>query len=57
MKNQQEIKNKGSHQGNPIADRANNDLKSDKKQQGITNAGGQRSDQTSNKDNERKRGQ
>jgi hypothetical protein len=29
--------------------------KDDKKQQGITNGGGQRSDQTSNKDNQRKR--
>ncbi len=50
-------KNNQAVQGNPTADRATQDVKQDKKIQGITNAGGQRSDQTSNKDNERKRGE
>lgn len=54
MKNTQDIKQTG-HQGHPTSDRAFNDVKIDRKQQGITNAGGQRSDQTSNRDNERKR--
>ncbi len=50
-------KNNGRVHGSTIADRAHYDVKIDKKKIGITNAGGQRSDQTSNKDNERKRGQ
>lgn len=50
-------KNNSRVHGSTIADRANHDVKIDKKKVGITNAGGQRSDQTSNKDNERKRGQ
>lgn len=41
-------------QGYPTSDRANHDVSTDKKIQGISNAGGQRSDQTSNKDNQRK---
>lgn len=57
MKNTEFPKNNGSVHKNSIADRAHNDLKQDKKRVGISNAGGQRSDQTSNKDNERKRGQ
>lgn len=56
MKNQIDQKNNGGFQGNPTSDRAFHNPKDDKKQQGITNGGGQRSDQTSNKDNERKRG-
>ena len=55
MKNNQDLKHTGSPQGNPTSDRAFHNAKDDKKQQGITNGGGQRSDQTSNKDNERKR--
>lgn len=55
MKNDNLPKNNHSVQGNPSADRANHNLKNDKKMNGITNAGGQRSDQTSNKDNQRKR--
>ncbi len=55
MKNQADQKNSGGIQGNPTSDRAFHNPKNDKKQQGITNGGGQRSDQTSNKDNERKR--
>ncbi|WP_421941501.1 hypothetical protein [Pedobacter sp.] len=55
MKNVSMPKNNPTVQGNSIADRANHDLKTDKKQNGITNGGGQRSDQTSNKDNARKR--
>lgn len=57
MKNVNIPKNNAKVQGSSIADRANHDVKVDKKQNGITNAGGQRSDQTSNKDNVRKRGQ
>jgi hypothetical protein len=57
MKNASMPKNNMHVQGSTIADRANHDVKIDKKQNGITNAGGQRSDQTSNKDNVRKRGQ
>ncbi|MNK00109.1 hypothetical protein D3C87_178910 [compost metagenome] len=57
MKNTDLPKNNGSMHKNSIADRAHYDVKQDKKMIGITNAGGQRSDQTSNKDNERKRGQ
>ena len=48
---------KGQDQGNPTSDRIHHSVKDDKKQQGITNGGGQRSDQTSNKDNARKREQ
>lgn len=57
MKNVNIPKNNANVQGSSIADRANHHVKVDKKQNGITNAGGQRSDQTSNKDNVRKRGQ
>lgn len=55
MKTTQDLKHTGSPQGNPTSDRAFHNAKDDKKQQGITNGGGQRSDQTSNKDNSRKR--
>ena len=54
MKNTQDLKHTGP-QGTPTSDRSFHNVKDDKKQQGITNGGGQRSDQTSNKDNERKR--
>jgi len=57
MKSTNLPKNNGRVHGSTIADRAHYDVKLDKKKTGITNAGGQRSDQTSNKDNERKRGQ
>ncbi len=57
MKNQITPKNNPTVQGSSTADRANHNLKVDKKENGISNAGGQRSDQTSNKDNQRKRGQ
>lgn len=57
MKDVNQPKNNGRSHGSTIADRANHDVKLDKKKVGITNAGGQRSDQTSNKDNERKRGE
>lgn len=55
MKNQANPKRTGSPQGNPTSDRVSHNPKEDKKKQGISNQGGQRSDQTSNKDNERKR--
>lgn len=55
MKNKQNIRHTGSEQGKPTSDRMYHNIKDDKKQQEITNGGGQRSDQTSNKDNQRKR--
>lgn len=55
MKKEANPRNSGNAQGNPTSDRSYHSVKDDKKQQGITNGGGQRSDQTSNKDNERKR--
>ena len=57
MKNQITPKNNPTVQGNSTADRVNHNIKVDKKENGISNAGGQRSDQTSNKDNQRKRGE
>ncbi len=57
MKNVSTPKNNPTVQGGPKADRAMHNIKLDKKENGISNAGGQRSDQTSNKDNERKRGE
>ena len=55
MKNQSFQKQVPPEQGRPTSDRVHHSVKDDKKQQGITNGGGQRSDQTSNKDNQRKR--
>ena len=55
MKDVNTPKNNPTTQGSPIADRTNHSVKDDKKMQGINNGGGQRSDQTSNKDNARKR--
>lgn len=55
MKNQPNQKNAANEQGRPTSDRMHHSVKSDKKQQGITNGGGQRSNQTSNRDNQRKR--
>lgn len=55
MKTNQDPKNTTNLQGKPTSDRAHHNVKDDKKMNGITNGGGQRSDQTSNKDNERKR--
>jgi hypothetical protein len=57
MKNQNPPKNNPVAQGSSTADRAHHNIKLDKKENGISNAGGQRSDQTSNKDNQRKRGE
>ncbi|MEB0261415.1 MULTISPECIES: hypothetical protein [unclassified Mucilaginibacter] len=50
----QETKNNVTGQGSSNADRAYVDAKETQKQKGISNGGGQRSDQTSNKDNTRK---
>lgn len=55
MKNQSFQKQAPTDQGRSTSDRMHHQVKDDKKQQGITNGGGQRSDQTSNKDNQRKR--
>lgn len=55
MKNVNMPKNNPTTQGSSIADRTNHNVRTDKKMNGITNGGGQRSDQTSNKDNSRKR--
>jgi hypothetical protein len=54
MKNQQDLNRSGNMQGNSTSDRAFTDQKATKKQAGISNGGGQRSDQTSNRDNDRK---
>jgi hypothetical protein len=51
MKAQEEEK---GGQGRPTSDRAFTDHKQQMKQRGINNGGGQRSDQTSNRDNDRK---
>jgi len=48
MKNQPSFNDGG--QGTSTANRAYNDPKEVQKQKGVTNGGGQRSDQTSNKD-------
>ncbi|MCO5934952.1 hypothetical protein NAF17_05335 [Mucilaginibacter sp. RB4R14] len=50
----QETKNNVTGQGSSTADRAYVDAKETQKQKGISNGGGQRSDQTSNRDNTRK---
>lgn len=50
MKTQQDVLKSGNMQGRPTADRAFNQQREDQKQQGVSNSGGQRSDQTSNKD-------
>ena len=57
MKDTNLPKNNGRVHNSTIANRTHTDVKQDKKMNGITNAGGQPADQTSNKDNERKRGQ
>lgn len=57
MKTVNTPKNNAHVQGSSKADRAHHDIRIDKKENGISNAGGQRSDQTSNKDNQRKRGE
>jgi len=46
----QDFKNNQNGQGNSTADRAFNDAKEAQKQKGVSNAGGQRSDQTSSRD-------
>ncbi len=55
MKTNQDQKHTADQQGRSTSDRMHHNAKDDKKMNGITNGGGQRSDQTSNKDNERKR--
>ena len=52
MKEAQEGEKGG--QGRPTSDRAFTDHKQQMKERGINNGGGQRSDQTSNRDNDRK---
>jgi hypothetical protein len=56
MKTQQDVKRSGNTQGQSTADRAFNKQREDQKQQGISNAGGQRSSQTSSKDSMHKPG-
>ena len=46
----QEVKNNNHLQGNTTADRAFTDQRENQKQKGISNAGGQKSFQTSSKD-------
>jgi hypothetical protein len=55
MKNQQNLSRGAVTQGNSTSDRGFFDQKAAKKQAGVSNGGGQRSDQTSNRDNDRKR--
>ncbi|MET3498559.1 hypothetical protein ABIC45_000150 [Mucilaginibacter rubeus] len=50
MKGQQHFKNNTDAQGKPTADRAFANHNDAQKQKGISNAGGQRSDQTSSRD-------
>jgi hypothetical protein len=54
MKTQQDLKSGGNIQGSSTSDRAFYDQKSAQKRAGISNGGGQRSDQTSNRDSNRK---
>lgn len=49
-----ESKNNVTGQGSSTADRAFNDAKETQKQKGISNGGGQRSDQTSSRDSTHK---
>lgn len=55
MKNQQGSKANENAQGNPTSDRVFTDTKTQKKENGISNAGGQRSDQTSTPNTEHKK--
>ena len=50
-------KNNETVQGYSTADRTTRCVKADKKENGISNVGDQRSNQTYHKDNERKRGE
>lgn len=50
MKTQQDNRNSGNMQGRTTTDRAFTDQKEVQKKNGISNAGGQRSDQTSSRD-------
>lgn len=56
MKTQADVKTSGNMQGSSTADRAFNNIREDQKQKGISNAGGQRSDQTSSKNSMHKPG-
>jgi len=51
----EDFKNNNSGQGQPTSNRAFNDQKENQKQTGISNAGGQRSDQTSSRDSAHKK--
>jgi hypothetical protein len=50
MKGQQDLKNNANAQGKSTADRVFTNHNDAQKQKGISNAGGQRSDQTSSRD-------
>jgi hypothetical protein len=50
MKTQQDVKKSGNMQGQTTSNRAFNNQREEQKQQGISNGGGQRSDQTSSRD-------
>ncbi|QXV64378.1 hypothetical protein INP83_14940 [Mucilaginibacter sp. 21P] len=54
MKTQDLKNNSNGHQGNPTADRSFNNAREVQKSKGISNGGGQRSDQTSSKDSAHK---
>lgn len=55
MKSQENMKGSNGMQGTPTADRAHSNHNKDMAQKGISNGGGQRSDQTSNRDTMRRR--
>lgn len=57
MKTQRNSKENKGGQGRATSDRAFSNQKEQIKSTGINNGGGQRSDQTSNRDNQRKRGE
>jgi hypothetical protein len=54
MKEQQNQKGSAGMQGKPTSDRAFSDHSTAMKSRGVSNGGAQRSDQTSNRDNNRK---
>ncbi len=54
MMKAQDARNNDNGQGRSTSDRAFMDQKNEMKQRGVSNGGGQRSDQTSNRDNDRK---
>lgn len=50
MRTQEDVKRRNNMQGQSTADRNFNNMREGRKHEGISNAGGQRSDQTSSRD-------